>query len=80
MVVFVSVRKEGKKKKTKKLRQFLKSHISGILEVILLNFGLWNADVGGHVHSKIILFHKGSTELQMRENPFFFLSIYSFLW
>ena len=45
-------RKENKKKKTKKLSQFLKSHISGTLEAILLKFGMWSAEVGGHVHSK----------------------------
>ena len=41
-----------KKKKMKKLSQFLKSHISGTREAILLKFGMWSAAVGGHVHSK----------------------------
>ena len=41
-----------KKKKTKKLSQFLKSHISGTREAILLKFGMWSAAVGGNVHSK----------------------------
>ena len=41
-----------KKKKTKKLSQFFKSHISGTLEAISLKFGMWSADVGGSVHSK----------------------------
>ena len=66
MAVFASVRKEeeNKKEKPKKLSQFLKSHISGISEAILLKFGMWSTDIGGHVHSKkIMLFHKGSTEL-----------------
>ena len=40
--VFVSVRKEEEKykKKTKKLSQLLKSHISGMFETILLKFGM----------------------------------------
>ena len=45
-------RKINKKIKTKKLSQFLKSHISGTLEAISLKFGMWSAEVGGHVHSK----------------------------
>ena len=45
-------RKKNKKKKTKKLNQFLKSHISGTLEAISLKFGMWSAEVGGSVHSK----------------------------
>ena len=40
------------RKKTKKLSQYLKSRISGTLEAISLKFGMWNAEVGGHVHSK----------------------------
>ena len=58
IAVFVSVRKEeenNKKKKTKKLSQFLKSHISGIPEAISLEFGMWSTEVGGNVHSKICL-------------------------
>ena len=45
-------KKKNKKKKTKKLSQFLKSHISGMREAISLKFGMWSAAVGGHVHSK----------------------------
>ena len=45
-------RKIRRKKKTKKLSQFLKSHISGMREAISLKFGMWSAAVGGHVHSK----------------------------
>ena len=45
-------RKKNKKKKTKKLSQFLKSHISGTLEAISLKFGMWSAEGGGSVHSK----------------------------
>ena len=41
-----------RKKKTKKLSQFLKSHISGTREAISLKFGMWSAAVGGNVHSK----------------------------
>ena len=54
IAVFVNVRKEEKKKKknTKKLSQFLKSHISGTLEAISLKFGMWSAEGGGSVHSK----------------------------
>ena len=45
-------KKNKKKKKTKKLSQFLKSHILGTREAISLKFGMWSAAVGGHVHSK----------------------------
>ena len=44
--------KKKKKKKTKKLSQFLKSHISGTREAISPKFGMWSAAVGGNVHSK----------------------------
>ena len=36
----------------KKLSQFLKSHISGTFEAILLKFGMWSTEVGRRVHSK----------------------------
>ena len=45
-------KKIKKKKKTKKLSQFLKSHISGTFEAISLKFGMWSAEVGGSVNSK----------------------------
>ena len=45
-------RNKNKKKITKKLSQFLKSHIVGTREVIALKFGMWSAEVGGSVHSK----------------------------
>ena len=64
-----------RRKKTKKLSQFLKSHISGTLEAISLKFGMWSAAVGGNVHSKIVLFHQGSTELRRCENCVFFLPV-----
>ena len=43
------------RKKTKKLSQFLKSHISGTREAISLKFGIWSAAVSGNVLSKIRL-------------------------
>ena len=44
--------KEEKTKLTKKLSQFLKSHISGTFEAISLKFGMWSPEGGGSVHSK----------------------------
>ena len=44
------VRKKGKK--TKKLSQPLKSHISEMLGAISLKFVMWSSEVGGHIHSK----------------------------
>ena len=41
-----------KRRKMKKLSQFLKSHILGTLEAILFKFGMWCTEVGGHDHSK----------------------------
>ena len=38
------------KKKNEEIKP--KSHISGTREAISLKFGMWSADVGGHVHSK----------------------------
>ena len=55
IAVFVSVRKEEVKQEekiTKKLSQFLKSHILGMLEAISLKFRMCSVEVGGHVHSK----------------------------
>ena len=55
---FCKCAKRGRKirrKKTKKLSQFLKSHISGMPEAISLKFGMWSTEVGGNVHSKIRL-------------------------
>ena len=43
---------KSKKNKQKKLSQFLKSHISGMLEAISLKFDMWSTEVGGCVHSK----------------------------
>ena len=48
-------RKKIRRDKTKKLSQFLKSHISGTREAISLKCGMWSAEVGGNVHSKIRL-------------------------
>ena len=78
IAVFVSVRKEEenkKKKKTKKLSQFLKSHISGTLEAISLKFGIWCTEGGGVSTAKIVLFHQGSTKLRRCENCVFFLPV-----
>ena len=68
-------RKIRKKKKTKKLSQFLKSHILGKREAISLKFGMWTTEVGGSVHSKNRLVHQGSTELRRCENCVFFLPV-----
>ena len=49
---FCKCAKRGRKirrKITKKLSQFLKSHISGTLEAISLKFGMWSAEVGERV-------------------------------
>ena len=65
----------------KKLSQVLKLHISGMLETILLKFGMWSTEVGGNVHSKNRLVSQGSTELRIYGGAkiafSFFLSIYS---
>ena len=50
--LYVCEKTKKKKEKTKKLCQFLKSHISGTLEEILLKFGMWGTDVGRHVRNK----------------------------
>ena len=52
---FCKCAKRGRKirrKKPKKLSQFLKSHISGTPEAISLKLGMWSTEVGGSVHSK----------------------------
>ena len=52
---FCKCAKRGRKirrKKTKKLSQFLKSNISGTLEAISLKFGMWSTEGGESVHSK----------------------------
>jgi len=36
----------------KKLSQFLEVHIAEKPGAIYLKFGIWGADVGGHLHSK----------------------------
>ena len=74
-------RKKNKKKKPKKLSQFLKSHISGTREAMSLKFGMWSAAVGGHVHSKkqkSSCFIKAAQSYGGAKIAFsFFLSIYS---
>ena len=51
---FCKCAKRGRKirRKTKKLSQFLKSHISGTLEAISIKFGMWSTEGGVSVHSK----------------------------
>ena len=72
-------RKKNKKKKTKKLSQFLKSHISGTREAISLKFGMWGTEVGGSVHSKkSSCFVKAAQSYGDAKIVFsFFLSIYT---
>ena len=75
---FCKCAKRGSKyeeKKTKKLSQFLKPHISGTLEAILLKFGMWSLKLEGMSTAKIVLFHQGSTELQRYENCVFVLPV-----
>ena len=71
---FCKCAKRGRKtrKKTKKLSQFLKSHISGMLEAISLKFGMWSAEVGGRVHSKNRLVssrHSGDSRPDLQGDP-----------
>ena len=70
-------RKIRRKKKTKKLSQFLKSHISGTLEAISLKFGIWSTEgsVEGVSTAKIVLFHQDSIELRRCENYVFVLPV-----
>ena len=67
-------RKIGREKKPKKVSQFLKSHISGMLKAISLKFGMRSTEVGGRVHSKNRLFCKDSIELWRCKNRVFFSS------
>ena len=41
-----------RRKKNEETKPIFKLHISGMREVILLKFGMWSAEVGGHVHTK----------------------------
>ena len=43
---------EGSAQRERTISQYLKTDISGTLEVISLKFGMWSAEVGGSVHSK----------------------------
>ena len=45
-------KKKKNKEKKSKLSQLLKSQISGTPEAISLKFGMWDTEVGRHVHSK----------------------------
>ena len=49
-------RKKIRRKKTKKLSQLLKSHISGTLAAISFKLGMWSAKVGGRALLEISLF------------------------
>ena len=76
--VFVSVqrgRKIRRKTKTKKLSQFLESHISGMLEAILLKFGMWSTEVGGRVHSKNRLVSSRQHRATVAQKYVFVLSV-----
>ena len=59
MVFVCKCAKRQIRKKTKKLSQFLKSHILGMLEATLLKLGIWSTDVGT---ANIVLFSKDSME------------------
>ena len=63
-----------RRKKTKKLSQFLKSHISGTPEA-RSNLECGVLKLEGVSTAKIILFHQGSTELRRCENCVFFLPV-----
>ena len=69
MAGFVRLRKDKEnEEKMMKLSQFLKSHISGTLEVISLKFRMWCTEVGGRVHSKnclVLLRQHRATEVQI---------------
>jgi len=46
------MKRRTRRKKTKKLSQFLKVYISETSGMILLQFGMLGTDVGGHLYSK----------------------------
>ena len=75
MAIFVSAKRGRKKRKKKKLSQFLKSHISGTLEAICLTLKCGVLKLVGMFTAKIILFHQGSTELWRCDNCVFFLPV-----
>ena len=52
MAVFVSVQKDEEKEKNEETKHIFEVSYLGKLEAILLKFGMWSTDVGGHVHSK----------------------------
>ena len=68
-------RKIRRKKKNKKLSQFLKSHISGTREVFRSNLECGVLKLEGMSTAKIVLFHQGSTELRRCEKCVFFLPV-----
>ena len=74
---FSKCAKRGRKyeKKPKKLSQFLKLHISGMLEAISLKFDMWSTEVGGHVHSKHCLVSSWQHRATEVQNRIFFLPV-----
>ena len=64
-----------KERKTKKLSQFLKSHISGTRKRFRSNLECRVLKLEGVSTAKIVLFHQGSTELRRCENCVFFLPV-----
>ena len=71
---FCKCAKRGRKK-TKKLSQFLKSHISELLKRFRSNLKCGVLKVEGVSTAKLVLFHQGSTELRRCENCVFFLPV-----
>ena len=67
--------RRGRRKKTKKLSQFLKSHISERLKRFRSNLECGVLKLEGVSTAKIVLFHQGSTELRRCENCIFFLPV-----
>ena len=68
-------KRERKLRKNEETKLILKSHILGTFDAISLKFGMWSTDIGGCVHSKIVLICKGSKELQWCKNHVFFLLV-----
>ena len=66
---------DKRKKNKKKLSHYSKSHISGTREAISLKFGMWSAEVGGHVHSKNCLVSSRKHRATEVRNCVFFLSV-----
>ena len=67
--------KKIKKKNTKKLRRSLKAHISVMAKQIRLKFERNVFYPEGFSTEKIVQFHSGIIELQMRENVIYFVPV-----